>query len=203
MDARDSRLAIGRTARFPSGRFFSGWLPGGVLILMSALGLSAALLIRQFQAIQPNIEVVYGQPMWAMHASMHSYENGISGGGMMNADRGVAPSAEMAERFYDFGAVYDSQEVSRSFILANRGSAPLVISSAYSTCSCTRAEISAAVIPPGKAGLITVYFHPQKAVGAAAVRRGIILETNDPQQPSIELWVQAEVSKNKSNSGKE
>lgn len=176
--------------------YFPGWLTVAALTLLAGLALSALLFTSQRAASRAATEVVYGQSMWAMHSRMHSLENGMpDSGGMMTADLNLAPAAELAERFYDFGAISGSQEVSRSFILANLGGAPLIISSAYTTCSCARAEISAAVIPPGKAGMITVYFHPQMAMGGSAVRRGIILETNDPQQPLIELWVQADLIK--------
>ena len=106
----------------------------------------------------------------------------------------------MVERFYDFGALSEAEEASHSFVLANRGNAPLLITNAYTTCFCARAEIGAGVIPPGKAALITVYINPALAGGGgAAIRRGIILETNDPLQPLIELWVQANLSKTKSD----
>lgn len=80
------------------------------------------------------------------------------------------------------------------FYLRNEGSADLLIERAYTTCGCTTAEISASVIPPGKAARITVTFdagyHPLRGV---TVRRGLILESSDPLHPQIELWVQASI----------
>ena len=70
---------------------------------------------------------------------------------------------------------------------------PLVISSGYTTCGCTTAELSTAEIPVDKSGLVTVYFDPQHASPGSVVRRGVILETNDPQKPQIEIWIQASV----------
>ena len=113
-----------------------------------------------------------------------------------NTGNDSIPSAEMLERFHDFGTLSGSQQVSHSFVLENHGYADLVVTQAYTTCGCTTAEISASVIPPGKAGLVTVYLNPMQAVGNyAAIRRGIILETNDPKQPQIEIWIQASLGK--------
>lgn len=187
-------------ARRKSGRGFPAWLPAGALILLGALGLSAAMLAHSWAPSRSNFDLVYGQPMWAMHASMHGGNGSMTDFGAMRLESDRMPAAELDEQFFDFGALGAGQrEVSHSFTLANRGDAPLLIMEAYSTCGCVRAEISAAVIPPGKAGLITVYFSPTLDSGrSAAIRRGIILETNDPLHPQIELWVQAAVSRIKS-----
>lgn len=174
----------------------SGWLPAAALFLIGALGLAASLLVRQTRPSGLDYEIVFDQPMWAMHAGMHGASSGMmSSSGQQAQPAGLAPAAEVPEQFFDFGALAGAKEASHSFILANRGSAPLIVTRAYTTCGCTTAEISAAVIPPGKAGLVTVYFQPVTAAGgSAAIRRGIILETNDPRQPLIELWVQAALS---------
>ena len=83
------------------------------------------------------------------------------------------------------------------FVIANQGEALLTISRAYSTCGCTMAEFSASVIPPGKVSIVTmVYdagFHDARG---QTVRRGIIIENNDPKNPQVELWVQATVRNN-------
>ena len=70
----------------------------------------------------------------------------------------------------------------------------MTISRAYTTCACTTAEISSEVIPPGKAVSVDLVFDAgfHDAAGQT-VRRGIILENNDPDQPQAEFWVQADV----------
>ena len=81
-----------------------------------------------------------------------------------------------------------------TFLVRNNGDAPLTISRAYTTCGCTTAEVSADIIPPGKAVSVELRldagFHDS---AGQTVRRGVILENNDPDQPQTELWVQAEV----------
>lgn len=192
-----SLTADGHSSKTGRQGRWSGWLPGAALVLLAGLALSAFLLASQLGPSRVAYEFVYGQSMWAMHASMHGGSGGMNGSGAMMAISGPQPAAEFDEQFYDFGSLAGAQqEVSHSFTLANRGNAPLRITAAYTTCGCARAEISAAVIPPGKAGLVTVYFKPGLANSrSATVRRGVILETNDPQRPQIEFWVQAAVGK--------
>lgn len=173
------------------------WIIAGLITLavgsLTVYLFAGQLLSRGNPSAQ---DVIYGEPMWAMHTSMHAASGGMMGEYPEAAvDDSQTPIAEMKERFYDFGTLSTDQEVSREFVLTNRGGAALLITRAYTTCGCTSAEISSAVIPPGKAGLVTVYLDPRLAsAGSSAIRRGIILETNDPQQPQIEIWVQASVN---------
>ncbi|NLF66213.1 MAG: DUF1573 domain-containing protein [Chloroflexi bacterium] len=71
----------------------------------------------------------------------------------------------------------------------------MTISRAYTTCGCTTAEFSASVIPPGKAATVKVIFDAgfHDAAGQT-VRRGVIMENNDPDQSQEEIWVQAAVN---------
>ena len=105
------------------------------------------------------------------------------------------PNVVVDEAFYDFGRVGAKDVVTRTFVVRNNGEAPLTISRAYTTCGCTTAEVSADTIPPGKAVTVELVFDAgfHDAAGQT-VRRGVILENNDPDQPQTELWVQAEVA---------
>ena len=74
------------------------------------------------------------------------------------------------------------------------GEGPLLIRRAYTTCGCTVADFTSSEIPPGKVALMKLYFdtgfHDMRG---ATVRRGVIIETNDPNQPEQEIWIQATV----------
>ncbi len=107
---------------------------------------------------------------------------------------GPQPNVEAPETFYDFGKIGAKDVVTRTFLVRNTGDAPLTISKAYTTCGCTTADISATVIPPGEAATVKLVFDAgfHDAAGQT-VRRGVILENNDPDQPQAEMWVQAEV----------
>ena len=110
---------------------------------------------------------------------------------------GPQPNVEVQESFHDFGRIGAKDVVMRTFLVRNTGDAPLTISKAYTTCGCTTADISATVIPPGGAATIKLIFDAGFHDSAGqTVRRGVILENNDPDQPQAEMWVQAEVAAN-------
>jgi hypothetical protein len=105
------------------------------------------------------------------------------------------PNVAVAEAFYDFGRIGAQDVVERTFTVRNNGEGPLTISRAYTTCGCTTAEVSSDVIPPGKAVTVDLRFDAGFHDSAGqTVRRGVILETNDPDQPQVEIWVEAEVA---------
>lgn len=110
---------------------------------------------------------------------------------------GPQPQLAVGERFHDFGSVGPTEVVSREFVVANLGDAPLTISRAYTTCGCTTADFSSSVIPPGKVVLVNLRFdagfHDTRG---QTVRRGIIIENNDPDRPSAEIWIEASVRSN-------
>lgn len=107
---------------------------------------------------------------------------------------GPQPQIVINERFYDFGNIGATDVVTREFIIANTGEVPLTISRAYTTCGCTTADFTSAIIPPGKVSIMTIVldagFHD---VTGQTVRRGVIIENNDPKRSSTEIWIQASV----------
>ncbi len=108
---------------------------------------------------------------------------------------GPQPNVSVDEAFHDFVRIGAQDVVERTFTVRNTGDAPLTISRAYTTCGCTTAEVSADVIPPGKAVTVAMRFDAGFHDSAGqTVRRGVILEINDPEQPQVEMWVQADVA---------
>jgi hypothetical protein len=108
---------------------------------------------------------------------------------------GPQPSIAVPETRYDFGRIGPQDVVERTFILRNNGEAPLTISRAYTTCGCTTAEFSASIIPPGKVATVKVIFDAGfHDTAGQTVRRGIIIENNDPNQSQAEIWIQAAVN---------
>jgi hypothetical protein len=104
------------------------------------------------------------------------------------------PKIEINERYYDFGSIGGTEVVTHEFVIANTGDAPLTISRAYTTCGCTTADFTSAIIPPGKVSIMTIVldagFHD---VTGQTVRRGVIIENNDPKRSSTEIWIQASI----------
>lgn len=105
------------------------------------------------------------------------------------------PHITIPETSYDFGTIGAKDVVEQTFMIRNTGEAPLTISRAYTTCGCTIAEISASVIPPGSVATVKIIFDAgfHDAAGQT-VRRGLIIENNDPQQSQAEIWIQAKVT---------
>lgn len=105
------------------------------------------------------------------------------------------PRIEIPDGSYNFGRVGPQDVVTRTFAIRNTGEAPLTISRAYTTCGCTRARLTAHVIPPGKVALATIKFdagfHDTRG---QTVQRGLIIESNDRQDPRSEIWVHASVA---------
>jgi hypothetical protein len=108
------------------------------------------------------------------------------------------PSIQVPETSYNFGSIGPQDVVERKFIIRNTGEAPLTISRAYTTCGCTTATITASVIPPGKVAEVTIIFDAgfHEEAGGQTVRRGLIIENNDPRQSQAEIWIQASVRNN-------
>jgi hypothetical protein len=158
------------------------------LLGMLTLGGVASLALRAQTDTGALVEIVNDQPLHAEHR--------LPDGNIHRAVASGLARMEIPVDFYDFGAISAKAVVRRNFLVINRGSSPLVISQAYTTCGCATAEISASIIPPGKASRVTLVFdagfHP---VAGQTVRRGLVLETNDPQHSEAEIWVQASVGK--------
>lgn len=159
---------------------------GGAVLLLTV----GAILANRPVALVSDGDIVRGAVIRATH------EMGASGkpAEFLPAD-GPQPNVGVDEAFHDFGRIGAKDVVERTFTVRNTGDAPLTISRAYTTCACTTAEVSAGVIPPGKAVTVDLRFDAgfHDAAGQT-VRRGVILETNDPEQPQVEMWVQADVA---------
>lgn len=177
------------------------WIAAAVLLLLAA----AVLLLRMRSAAQAAanarawaaFEVIYNQPLKQIQAAeSDSPDLAPADAQPVTATGAGRPQVALSSNFYDFGMVATRAVVSRDFLLVNRGSAPLLIRRAYTTCGCTSAALTATIIPPGKASRATITFnagyHP---VSGQTVRRGLILETNDPDRPEVEIWVQAAVGR--------
>ena len=135
-------------------------------------------------------DVVYDQPLTAVHEMEPLNLESIP---FLPKD-GPQPKISVSEDYYNLGSIGPTEVITYDFAIANLGEAPLTINRAYTTCGCTTAEFTATVIPPGKVSVVTMIldagFHD---VRGQTVRRGIIIENNDPENPQVEIWAQAAV----------
>ncbi len=133
-------------------------------------------------------DIVYDQPILAIH------EMGEGPPIPFLPRNEPQPSIAISEKSYDFGNIGPNDVVERTFAVFNTGGAPLTISRAYTTCGCTTAEISTRSIPPGKVAEVTLIFDAgYHDTSGQTVRRGLIIENNDPRQSQAEIWIQASV----------
>ncbi len=110
---------------------------------------------------------------------------------------GPQPSIAIPVTFYNFGSIGPTEVVKRDFVIVNRGQAPLTISRAYTSCDCTSADFTSAVIPPGKVSLVTIQFDAgfHKEAAGTTVQRTLIIQNTDPNNPQVEITIQADVRK--------
>ncbi len=133
-------------------------------------------------------DVSYDQPYHAVH------EMGAGPPIPFLPQDGPQPEIGIGDDFYNFGSIGPTEVVTRDFVIANMGDAPLTISRAYTTCGCTTADFTSSVIPPGKVSIVTVTLDAGvHDVRGQTVRRGVIIENNDPSRSNVEIWVQASV----------
>ena len=168
-----------------------------VIILIVSLLVVAGSLYAYFSEAQTTTvvleyapeDIVYNQPIHAIH------EMGESPPIPFLPKDQAQPAIAVSEESYDFGSIGPADVVERTFVIFNTGNAPLTISRAYTTCGCTTADITARSIPPGKVAAVTLTFDAgyHDAAGQT-VRRGLIIENNDPRQSQAEIWIQASVS---------
>jgi hypothetical protein len=160
-----------------------------VLIIISLLLFTDTPIARADIDYVPE-DIVYEQPLHAVHEMEPSNLASIP----FLAKDGPQPEIVISESFYNFGVIGVTEVARQNFVIANLGDAPLTISRAYTTCGCTTADFTSTVIPPGKVSIMTLIldagFHD---VRGQTVRRGVIIENNDPRNSQVEIWTQATV----------
>ena len=109
-----------------------------------------------------------------------------------------APAAARAPRIavepaaFDFGHLRPGHRVQRQFVVKNFGSAELEISGVSTTCGCTAALLDRKTIKPGRAATLRVTFDTRDDKGKVA--RSVLIESNDPARPKLELKLEATVT---------
>ena len=172
------------------------------LIWIGAAGLLGVVFLGYLTMVTGNVnktgirysasDVVYGERVHASHEMM--MDGAANTSNNLTADASSEPEIQVSEQFYDFGEVGANRALYHTFVIANLGQAPLLILHAYTTCGCTAADFTSAKIPPGKVALMTLQFDPgYNEMHGTTVRRGVMIETNDPERPLQEIWIQASV----------
>jgi hypothetical protein len=103
-----------------------------------------------------------------------------------------APQMVVEPDHFDFGRLLPEKTVSKQFSIRNFGSADLTVDRISTTCGCTAALLDHKVIPPGGSAALRVTFETRNYNGKVA--RSVLIKTNDPKRPSLELKLQATVT---------
>ncbi len=89
----------------------------------------------------------------------------------------------------DWGHVVNGNILSRDLTVRNDGTAPLIVESVVTSCSCTSAQLSPMTIEPGANGILHVEFdsgaHGPDLTGQLI--RQVFITSNDPQQPETQI----------------
>lgn len=172
-------------------RIALGLALGGTALVVGAVALIVSGSTGRAAAEYDPQDVVYDAPLHGVH-EMGPATVPVN---FLPQD-GPQPRIVVPQTFQSLGRVPASSDPQHTFVLRNEGEAPLTISRIYTTCGCTVADLTASVIPPGKVALLTVTldadFHPE-AIGTS-VRRGVIIESNDPRQSVSETWIEAYIA---------
>jgi hypothetical protein len=99
---------------------------------------------------------------------------------------------EFDHRTFDFGPIPRNEMFEHNFAFKNVGKKPLLIYSIKTMCVCVSGRPSAAEVPPGGSATIIARVEPYKYDGTSP-RKSLIVETNDPDEPVVNLTVSATI----------
>ncbi len=157
-------------------------------LILAGLALTLAAWGRQDAAHYRPSEIIYDRPLHG------EYQGGpLPGSVALLPEDGPQPRISVPDSMQMAGRVRLGQSRRHHFVIRNSGQAPLTIAGVYTTCGYLSADLTASVIPPGRAALLTLTLDTSRYPGAHAgmIRRGAILQTNDPRRPEVAVWVQA------------
>lgn len=165
------------------------WVLGAVIVVGALSWLAQPSQVQTDSSIL-DFDIVYGEPITAIH-EMGGPE--LASIAFLPEDE-PQPQIAVSELVFDFGSVGLTEIVQHTFVLANQGESPLSISRAYTTCGCTTAELTASEIPPGKSIYVSLTFDAGfHDTGGQTVKRGVVIESNDPNTPEFTFWTEAKV----------
>jgi hypothetical protein len=103
-----------------------------------------------------------------------------------------APQIAVEPEQFDFGRALPERTLSKQFAIRNFGTADLTVDKVSTTCGCTAALLDSKVIKPGGSATLRVTFETRNYAGRVA--RSVLIKSNDPRHPTLELKLQATVA---------
>ncbi len=102
-----------------------------------------------------------------------------------------APIIRVEPESFDFGRALPGRTLRKEFTLRNAGAAELVIAGVSTTCGCTAAIAGETHLKPGRSTPLSVSLQTRDYRGR--VERRVLVRSNDPKTPLLELSVAATV----------
>lgn len=106
---------------------------------------------------------------------------------------GGQPDAQLETTFYDFGDVPQFDVVTTDIVLQNAGTGALQIESVSTSCGCTSASVGETQVEAGGDTVLTIRYDSGLHPDNGPIYRTVFVETNDPDQPELEVEVIANV----------
>ncbi len=100
------------------------------------------------------------------------------------------PKIEFAEEVYDYGTVQQNGNGVHEFVFTNTGNAPLILSMAKGSCSCTVPSWPKEPIAPGESAVIKVKYDT-KRVGA--INKSVTITSNAVNAPTKVIRIKGNV----------
>ncbi len=104
---------------------------------------------------------------------------------------GAQPNIVMDPPSLDFGKLRQHESRDQTVMIRNTGDRPLQIREIESTCGCTVPELAVKTVAPGEQVPMEVHFNSKTFQGLQ--RKYIHVFSNDPDQPSVEYLVAADI----------
>lgn len=104
----------------------------------------------------------------------------------MSGQETAAPKISFEETFFSFDTVMQDGNGEHVFCFANEGNAPLLITSAFSSCGCVVPEWPREPIAPNESGNVKVRYNTSKTGPFTKV---IVVKSNDTETPKTVLRI--------------
>jgi hypothetical protein len=106
----------------------------------------------------------------------------------------AGPALTFEETKHNFGMIRQGEVVSHDFKFTNTGDAPLIITEAVVTCTCTKVDFPKQPIAKGESGVVKVTFESKSAIDRQ--ERTVVLKSN-AAKPETTLTIKCVVLKPK------
>ena len=110
---------------------------------------------------------------------------------LAGAEPPTGPRIRVEPGSFDFGRALPGKTLRKDFRIRNFGDAPLAIEGVSTTCGCTAALAAQSRVEPGGSTLLRVTLQTRRDTGR--VEREVVVRSNDPRSPLVQVRVIATV----------